>query len=236
MQFNGVHAVVVDVEGTTSSIAFVKEQLYPYARTHIPPYVREHADAIKDILDEVRRIEGNAALDLSQLIAVLLRWMDDDRKVTPLKTLQGLVWRKGFDSGALCAPVYDDALRALTHWRKQGLKLYVYSSGSVAAQRLLFSHTEEGNLTPLFSGYFDTTTGSKLEPESFRAIAGSIGLPAEAILFLSDHTGEIDAARGAGMQAIWVDRAPDAARAESDRIRSFDDIVIPNPGGPGSPS
>ncbi len=160
MQFNGVRAVVVDVEGTTSSIAFVKEQLYPYARNHIPPYVREHAASIQDILDEVRRIEGNSALNPSQLIAVLLHWMDDDRKLTPLKKLQGLVWRKGFDSGALCAPVYDDALRALTHWHKQGLKLYVYSSGSVAAQRLLFSHTQHGNLTPLFSGYFDTTTGS----------------------------------------------------------------------------
>lgn len=236
MQFNGVRAVVVDVEGTTSSIAFVKEQLYPYARSHIPPYVREHASAIQDILDEVRRIEGNTALNPSQLIAALLHWMDEDRKLTPLKTLQGLVWRKGFDSGALCAPVYDDALRALTHWHKQGLKLYVYSSGSVAAQRLLFSHTEHGNLTPLFSGYFDTTTGSKLEPESFRAIAGSIGLPAEAILFLSDHTGEIEAAHGAGMQAIWVDRDPDpAARAESDRIGSFDDIVIANTGGQGPP-
>ncbi len=236
MQFNGVRAVVVDVEGTTSSIAFVKEQLYPYARNHIPPYVREHAASIQDILDEVRRIEGNSALNPSQLIAVLLHWMDDDRKLTPLKKLQGLVWRKGFDSGALCAPVYDDALRALTHWHKQGLKLYVYSSGSVAAQRLLFSHTQHGNLTPLFSGYFDTTTGSKLEPESFRAIAGSIGLPAEAILFLSDHSGEIEAAHGAGMQAIWVERDPDpAARAESDRIGSFDDIVIANPGGQARP-
>jgi enolase-phosphatase E1 len=227
MDFSGVRAVLVDVEGTTSSIAFVKEQLYPYARAHIPDYVRKHAGAIQDILDEVRRIEGSPLLDTLQLIEVLLRWMDEDRKVTPLKALQGLVWQKGFDSSVLCAPVYEDALRALRHWREQGLKLYVYSSGSVAAQRLLFSHTEHGNLTPLFSGYFDTTVGSKLQAESFRHIARFIGLPAETTLFLSDHTGEIEAARAAGMQAVWVERDPHSvSRGEPDRIRSFDEIIL----------
>jgi enolase-phosphatase E1 len=232
MEFSGVRAVVVDIEGTTSSVAFVKEHLYPYARKYIPSYVREHASAIRDIIDEVRRIEGNALLDTPQLIAVLLRWMDDDRKITPLKTLQGLVWQRGFDTGALCAPVYEDAVRALRHWHWQGLRLYVYSSGSVAAQRLLFSHTEQGDLTQLFSGYFDTTTGPKVEAESFRTIARSVRAPVETILFLSDHTGEIEAARSAGMQAVWVDRDGVAASSgEPDRIRSFDEIVIPNPGG-----
>jgi enolase-phosphatase E1 len=230
MDFSGVRAIVVDIEGTTSSLAFVKERLYPYAREHIPDYVREHAAAIEDLLDEVRRIEGNLALDTSQVVAVLLRWMDDDRKLTPLKALQGLVWQRGFDSGVLCAPVYEDAARALTHWREIGLKLYVYSSGSVAAQRLLFAHTERGDLTALFCGYFDTTTGSKLEAASFRAIARSIGTPAEAILFLSDHAGEIEAARCAGMQAVRVDREPAAASAgEPGGIRSFDEIVLPRP-------
>jgi enolase-phosphatase E1 len=231
MKFRGIRAVLIDIEGTTSSIAFVKEDLYPYARRHIPDYVREHAGAISGILDEVRRIEGNASLGAPQLIAVLLRWMDEDRKITPLKTLQGLVWQKGFDSGALRAPVYEDALHALKQWREGGLKIYVYSSGSVAAQRLLFSHTEQGNLTPLFSGYFDTTTGSKQEAESFRTIARSIGLPAETTLFLSDHTGEIEAARRAGMHAVWVDRDPlSVPTGEPDRIRSFDEIVLSNLG------
>jgi 5-methylthioribose kinase len=229
MEFNGICAVVVDVEGTTSSVAFVKEHLYPYARRYIPEYVREHATAIQDILDDVRRIEGNATLEIPQLVAVLLHWMDDDRKITPLKALQGLVWQRGFDSGALHAPVYEDAVRALEVWHKQGLKLYVYSSGSVAAQRLLFSHTEHGDLTPLFFGHFDTTTGSKLEAQSFRTIAGSIGLPAEAILFLSDHPGEIEAAVGAGMQALLVDRdSVPASTVQQGRIRSFDAIVLPD--------
>jgi enolase-phosphatase E1 len=153
--------------------------------------------------------------------------MDEDRKITPLKALQGLVWQQGFDSGALRAPVYEDAVRALRRWREQGLKLYVYSSGSVAAQRLLFSHTERGDLTPLFSGYFDTTTGSKLEAESYRTIARSIDLPAETTLFLSDHPGEIEAARDAGMRALCVDREPvPLSASQPDSIRSFDEIVI----------
>jgi enolase-phosphatase E1 len=236
MDFSGVRALLVDVEGTTSSIAFVKEHLYPYARRHIPDYVREHAGAIRDILDEVGRIEGSTSLDTPQLIEVLLRWMDEDRKLTPLKALQGRVWRKGFESGVLRAPVYEDALRALRRWHEQALKLYVYSSGSVAAQRLLFSHTEHGDLTPLFSGYFDTTTGSKLEAESFRTIARLTRLPAETILFLSDHRGEIEAARGAGMQAVWVDREPAAVSSGGpDRIRHFDEIVLMPPAIPAVP-
>jgi enolase-phosphatase E1 len=232
MDLGGIRAVIVDIEGTTSSIAFVKEHLYPYARRHMPDYVRQHAATIRDILEEVRRIEGNAPLDTSHLIAVLLRWMDEDRKITSLKALQGLVWQQGFESGALRAPVYEDTVRALRRWHEQGLRLYVYSSGSVAAQRMLFSHTEHGNLTPLFSGYFDTTTGSKLEAESFRIIARSIGMPAQTALFLSDHPGEIEAAGVAGMQALWVDRdAVAISAARPDRIRSFDEIVLPNLGG-----
>jgi 5-methylthioribose kinase len=229
MELVGIRAVVVDIEGTTSSIAFVKEHLYPYAREHIPGYVREHAVAIHDIIDEVRRIEGTATLEIPQLIAVLLHWMDDDRKITSLKALQGLVWQRGFDSGALRAHVYEDAVRALKVWREQGLKLYVYSSGSVAAQRLLFSHTELGDLTPLFFGYFDTTTGAKLEAESYRSIAESIGLPAEAILFLSDHPGEIGAAAAAGMRALLMDRESALSpSSQPDRIGSFDEIVLPD--------
>jgi len=235
MEFGGIHAVVVDIEGTTSSMAFVKEHLYPYARRHLPDYVRQHSGAIQDITDEVGRIEGNASLDTPQLIAALMRWMDEDRKITPLKALQGLVWQRGFDSGALRAPVYEDAVRALKRWREQGLKLYVYSSGSVAAQRMLFLHTERGDLTPLFTGHFDTSTGSKLEAESYRTIARSIALPAEMILFLSDHPGEIEAARDAGMRALCVNREPvPPSASQPHSIRSFDEIVLPNLGGRGS--
>jgi len=223
-----VRAIVLDIEGTTSSIDFVKEQLFPFARRHIPAYVRDHAAEIRDILDEVCRVEGTATLSTAQIIQLLMRWMDEDRKITPLKALQGLVWKQGYESGGLRAHVYDDAVNALRRWHANGLPLYVYSSGSVASQQLLFSHTHHGDLTPLFSGHFDTTIGSKLDAASYRAIAASIALPAGAILFLSDHPGEIVAAAAAGMRAILVQRgAAPPPGTSAVVIRSFDDLALP---------
>jgi 5-methylthioribose kinase len=241
MDAANVRAIVLDIEGTTSSIAFVKEQLFPFARSRIPAYVRDHESELQDILDQIRRIEGNEQLDTSQLIDVLLRWMTEDRKITPLKALQGIIWKQGFDSGELRAHIYEDATRALRRWHERGLGLYVYSSGSVAAQKLLFAHTQQGDLTPLFSGYFDTTTGSKLEAASYTKIAAAIALPVDAILFLSDHPGEIQAAAAAGMQGILVDREA-AAPLDGDAgaIGTFDEVALPEAppqariGGPGA--
>jgi 5-methylthioribose kinase len=226
IESGNICAVVLDIEGTTSSLEFVKDQLFPFARRHITAYVREHESAVSEILDQVRGIEGNADLDTGQLIAVLLRWMDEDRKVSPLKTLQGMIWQSGFDSGELCAHFYDDAVRAIRLWNQRGVPIYIYSSGSIAAQKLLFSHTAYGDLTPLLSGYFDTTTGSKLESRSYRTIAASIGQPAALTLFLSDHALEIQAATSAGMQAVLVDRAtaPGPA-ANGNTISSFDELA-----------
>jgi 5-methylthioribose kinase len=211
-------ALVLDIEGTTSSLSFVKDELFPYARARLPSYVTEHAEALSALLDDVRRIEGNAALDTQQLIATLLRWIGEDRKLTPLKSLQGLIWQEGYARGELRGHVYEDAVEALRGWHAAGLKLYIYSSGSVLAQRLIFSHTEYGDLTPCFSGYFDTTIGGKFEPDSYRAIAARIGLPPAAVLFLSDHSAEISAAAIAGMQVIHVCRDP-ALEATPDRTR-----------------
>jgi 5-methylthioribose kinase len=228
MDAGSVRAIVLDIEGTTSSIAFVKEQLFPFARDRIPAYVRDHESELRDILDQVRRIEGNEQLDASQLIEVLLRWMTEDRKITPLKALQGIIWKQGFDSGELRAHIYDDAVRALRRWHERGLPLYVYSSGSVAAQKLLFAHTQQGDLTPMFSGYFDTTSGSKLEAASYKGIAAAIALPADAILFLSDHPGEIQAAAAAGMQSILVNReAAEPVDGNAGAIGTFDQITLP---------
>ena len=218
-------AVVLDIEGTTSSIEFVTNQLFPFARRHIRAYVREHESAVSEILDQVRSTEGNADLDTEQLIAVLLRWMDEDRKISPLKTLQGMIWQRGFDSGELCAHFYDDAVRAIRQWHRRGIPIYIYSSGSIAAQKLLFSHTAYGDLTPLLSGHFDTTTGSKLDSRSYETIAASIGHPAVSTLFLSDHALEIQAATSAGMQAILVDRAASGAAANGNTISNFDELA-----------
>jgi len=199
-------ALLLDIEGTTSSLSFVKDELFPYARARLPGYMAEHAEALGTLFDDVRRIEGNPALDTAQLAAILVRWIDEDRKATPLKSLQGLIWQEGYERGELRGHVYQDAVQAMRAWHAAGLKLYIYSSGSVLAQRLIFSHTEHGDLTSWFSGYFDTTIGGKLEPESYRVIAARIGLPPAAVLFLSDHPAEISAAAIAGMQVIQVCR------------------------------
>jgi 5-methylthioribose kinase len=221
-------ALVLDIEGTTSSLSFVKDELFPYAHARLPGYVTEHTQALAALLDDVRRIEGNPQLDTQQLIATLLRWIGEDRKLTPLKSLQGLIWQEGFERGELRGHVYEDAVEALRAWHAAGLKLYIYSSGSVLAQRLIFSHTEYGDLTPMFSGYFDTTIGGKLEPESYRSIAARIGEPPAAVLFLSDHAGEICAAASAGMQTLQVCRdSPGERSPDRTQIATFAELQAP---------
>lgn len=202
-----IRAIVTDIEGTTSSLSFVKDVLFPYARRQIGEFVRRQASnpAVRIQLAAVAAAAGRP-LDDDEAVAQLIRWIDEDRKVTPLKALQGLVWEAGYRNGDYQGHVYEDAVRQLRDWQARGLSLYVYSSGSVLAQKLLFGHTPFGDLNPLFSGYFDTTVGGKREMESYRRIAGEIGLPADAILFLSDIREELDAAAAAGMKTCWLVR------------------------------
>lgn len=230
-----IRAILTDIEGTTSSIAFVKTVLFPYAAAHLPDYVRAHAGEplVVEQLDAVRHLSGEPAADAERVIAILQEWMRADRKATPLKALQGMVWKHGYQSGAYRAHVYADAVDCLRRWQAQGLRLYVYSSGSVAAQKLFFRYTEAGDLTGLFDGYFDTTTGSKCEPAAYRQIAAAIGLPAQGILFLSDVAGELDAARTAGLQTAWLVRPEDnphtpaeCAAASHPAVTSFTDLQV----------
>lgn len=192
-----VRAVLTDIEGTTSSIAFVTDTLFPYARARLAGYVVAHQNELAPILALVPGLDP---------VETLLRWSDEDVKATPLKTIQGMIWAEGYADGALKGHVYSDAADALRRWHAAGLKLYVYSSGSIAAQKLIFGHSNAGDLTPLFSGYFDTATGPKREAESYRTIADEIGETPGAILFLSDNLQEIEAARAAGMQVLHIDR------------------------------
>lgn len=202
-----IKAIVTDIEGTTSSISFVKDVLFPYAREHLPAFVAQHAaDAeVSALLDDARNIAG-AVLDIEGLIAQFIAWIDQDQKVTPLKSLQGLIWLEGYRQGAFTGHIYADAVEYLQRWHAQGLKLYVYSSGSVQAQKLLFGHSDAGDLTPLFSGYFDTHIGGKREAESYRRIAAQIAFQPDEILFLSDIREELDAAAQTGMQTYWLVR------------------------------
>jgi enolase-phosphatase E1 len=227
----GRRAILTDIEGTTSSLSFVKDVLFPFARSHLPGYVRQHAHepAVRAELDATAREAGLDPDKLDTLIAQLLRWIDEDRKITPLKTLQGMIWHQGYRDGAFVAHVYDDALAALQRWHRAGHALYVYSSGSVPAQKLYFAHTTAGDLSPLFSGYFDTMTGPKKDPDSYRRIAQSIGVVPADVVFLSDQEGEVDAAHAAGMATVWVRREIDAAATlpsspKHQVVRDFDAI------------
>ena len=206
-QDNKIKAIVTDIEGTTSSLSFVKDVLFPYARANIDAFVRQHAEepAIAALIEDVRQETGKA-LSLDSVIQQLQQWIDADKKITPLKALQGLLWETGYQQGDFKGHIYPDAKQQLEQWHQQGIKLYVYSSGSVHAQKLLFGYTEYGDLNYLFSGYFDTRIGAKVERDSYQHIAEAIKLPANAILFLSDVQVELDAAKAAGMQTICLVR------------------------------
>jgi enolase-phosphatase E1 len=223
-----IKAVVTDIEGTTSSLSFVKEVLFPYARAHIAGFVRNHADdfEVRQLLNDVSKEVGRE-LDAEQTLAQLIEWMDQDKKATPLKALQGRIWEEGYRQGAFTGHVYEDAERNLKAWKAGGLNLYIYSSGSVQAQKLLFSHTAYGDLTPWFAGYFDTRIGGKREAESYRRIADELQMPPENLLFLSDIEEELDAAKQAGFNTLWLvrDRKSDP-HAEHRQVQDFDQIEI----------
>jgi enolase-phosphatase E1 len=230
IEIGGIRAVVTDIEGTTSSLAFVKDVLFPYARRAIPAFVRDNEAHLTGIRSEIGAVVGKESLSAAEMIQVLLQWMDEDRKITPLKSLQGMIWKTGYASGELQSHVYADAVRGLRRWHASGLRLYVYSSGSIPAQQLLFEHTVHGDLLPLFCGYFDTTTGPKLESGSYAKITASLGLPARSIVFLSDHAGETRAAAQAGMQTIVLAREGTEPNTVEFRVaRSFDEIVLQGP-------
>jgi enolase-phosphatase E1 len=225
-----IKAIVTDIEGTTSSLSFVKEVLFPYARERMKDFVRDHGHEhnVAMLLDDVRHIAGrDLNLDDEQVAEVLVQWIDEDRKVTPLKALQGLIWEAGYRGDDFKGHVYEDAVLNMRRWKEQGVKLYVFSSGSVYAQKLLFAHTAFGDLRPLFSDYFDTTVGSKQDPTAYTSIATSIKVPPSEILFLSDIKGELDAAREVGMQTTWLVRGatPDP-HAEHRQVSSFDEITV----------
>ena len=207
-----IRAVVVDVEGTVLPVTFVAETLFPFARARLGRFLREHKDdpAVAEALADTARLSGMESVPAED---VLKRWMDEDRKVTPLKTIQGLIWADGYAEGLIKAMLYPEVADRLRAWRAAGLRLFVYSSGSVLAQTLLFSHTTSGDLTPLFDGFFDTHIGAKTDPASYAVIQNRLALPGQAILFLSDSEKELDAAAAAGFVTTLIARdGPVASR------------------------
>jgi enolase-phosphatase E1 len=223
-----IKAIITDIEGTTSSIDFVHQSLFPYAKARIRAFVTAHASepAVARELAEVARLEGRE-LSPAEAGAVLERWIDEDRKITPLKALQGLIWAEGYAAGQLTGHVYADTPVYLRRWHDAGLRLYVYSSGSESAQKLIFGHSDAGDLTPLFSGYFDTRIGGKREAASYAAILDQIGLAAEQVLFLSDVGEELDAARAVGMKTCQLLRDAKAKPApQHPQAHDFSEVRV----------
>jgi len=222
-------AIVLDIEGTTTDIAFVKNTLFPYAEARLEPLLAEFAPTSEGqvILAQVRAEVGNPDLSQEGCIAQLLAWARVDQKVTPLKAVQGMIWEEGYRTKAYYSHIYDDAAAFIQGWHRRGVPLYVYSSGSIAAQKLLFAHTLVGDLTPCFQGYFDTTAGPKVEVASYEKIAANLGIRPEELLFLSDHPGELAAARQAGWQVLAVQRpgTPDFA-PNLPAVRDFGELSL----------
>jgi enolase-phosphatase E1 len=225
-----IRAIVTDIEGTTSSISFVKDVLFPYARKHLPAFVATHRDRpeVQHWLNEAAREAGLVSASQEEIIRLLQRWIDEDRKATPLKALQGMIWDDGYRSGEYRAHLYPDVAPKLREWKAQNVDLYVYSSGSVPAQKLFFGFSEAGDLKPLFSGYFDTEIGAKREAQAYRRILAAIDRNGEEALFLSDVTEELDAARAAGMRTTLLARPPLSCPAASEHpcVASFDAITL----------
>lgn len=226
--FNQIRAVLTDIEGTTTDIRFVHDVLFPYAKNHMDRFVRANAEQpeVEKQLIEVAKIAGCENDNLDKISEALQQWMKKDLKLTPLKTLQGMLWKTGYEQGDFKGHIYPDASLALSQWHQQGLQLAVYSSGSVQAQKLLYANSTAGDLTPLFSGYFDTTTGPKRLQESYQSISNELSAQASSILFLSDIVEELDAAKAAGLQTCQLVRDDDMQTGQHPTAESFNQIEI----------
>jgi enolase-phosphatase E1 len=226
-----LRAILLDIEGTTTPIAFVHDVLFSYARDHVREFLVQNSAAEDVAL--LREEHGNEAGDAPPLtnetesIAAYVEWVIKlDRKSTALKSLQGKIWRQGYQDGSLKSQVFADVPPAFERWRDRGLKISIFSSGSVLAQQLLFAHTEVGDLTPFIDSYFDTNVGKKGEADSYRKIAEAMGLEPQQILFLSDVGVELDAANEAGMKTLLSIRpGNEPQRKQYPSIRSFDEIT-----------
>ncbi|KAJ1218732.1 hypothetical protein NDU88_006309 [Pleurodeles waltl] len=250
----GASVLLLDIEGTTTPISFVKDILFPYIIENVESYLRAHwgEEECKDDVNLLRKqAEEDATCDGAvpiphssaegagnedqtiQAVVNNVHWqMSHDRKTTALKQLQGHMWKAAYTNGQIKGEVYDDVVPAVRKWREAGLKVYIYSSGSIEAQKLLFGYSIEGNLLELFDGHFDTTSGQKVESRSYKQIAKSIGCLPENILFLTDITREAKAAEEAGTHVCVVVRPGNADLIDDEKlhynlITSFSELQLP---------
>lgn len=241
MIFTG-RGILLDIEGTTSSIRFVYDVMFPYVRRELDSFLNANWGT-KDLLDACNLIAidaGHESLeawvgknakeeDARKVVRKeVMQLMDGDVKATGLKQLQGLIWKAGFNSGEMKAHLYDDVLPAIKKWHNAGIDIRIYSSGSVAAQKLFFGHTIQGNILKYFSGHYDTTIGGKKEADSYRHITGEFRCPASDILFISDVVEELEAAKAAGLETALSIRPENNPQPENNfpSITSFDKINL----------
>lgn len=207
---DGIQWILTDIEGTTTEVSFVYDILFPYFRAHMDQWKTVDSAPMNDVLEQTRLLvleEQSINLTSNEALFEQLRqWSMEDRKITPLKTFQGMVWEQGFKSGAIKGHIYPDVKPALERWTTMGMKLAIFSSGSIAAQKQLFGFSTEGDLTPYFSAYFDTTTGMKRDEQTYQLIAQQLQAPANNVLFLSDISQELEAANAAGIRTLQLVR------------------------------
>lgn len=224
---DGVQWILTDIEGTTTEVSFVYDILFPYFRSHMDEWKTVDSDQMNQVLEQTRvLVLEEQSINLSNKEAIfdqLRQWSIEDRKVTPLKTFQGMVWEQGFKSGAIRGHMYPDVKPALERWSEMGMKLAIFSSGSIAAQKQLFGFSTEGDLTPYFSAYFDTTTGMKRDEQTYHLIVQQLHASANSVLFLSDIPQELEAANAAGMRTLQLVR-PGTQANWSSCISDFSEI------------
>lgn len=243
--------IICDIEGTTTSISFVKDTLFPYALKYVEEFLKNNwnEDSTKTVVTALREqaeedkksnIEGVVTIsagdseDIIPEIVKNVEWqMSLDRKTGSLKTLQGLIWAKGYKDGTIKGHVYDDVQKAFEQWTESGRKIYIYSSGSVDAQKLLFEHSEQGNLLKYLTGHYDTKIGAKQEKESYDSILKNIDAVGEEVLFLTDVFAEAKAANEAGLSVVLLERPGNSELSEEERnqfsvITTFSDLTFEN--------
>lgn len=229
VKLTDINYILLDIEGTTSDIQFVHKVMFPYSRERLDSFVLSHQDdaAVVEAIELTKqtvKAEQGQEIDLESAIATLLHWIDSDRKHPALKSIQGLIWKEGFETGAFTSHLYPDVKPQLENWTRSGLKLGIYSSGSIATQKMFFSHTVEGDLTPLLANYFDLTTGSKKEARSYEKIIENLGLAPNKIVFFSDVPAELVAAREKGLQVVHIKREGTASWSDVPEVESFQEI------------
>jgi enolase-phosphatase E1 len=224
---DGVQWILTDIEGTTTEVSFVYDILFPYFRSHMDEWKTVDSDQMNQVLEQTRvLVLEEQSINLSNKEAIfdqLRQWSIEDRKITPLKTFQGMVWEQGFKSGAIKGHMYPDVKPALERWAEMGMKLAIFSSGSIAAQKQLFGFSTEGDLTPYFSAYFDTTTGMKRDEQTYHLIVQQLHTSANSVLFLSDIHQELEAANAAGMRTLQLVR-PGTQANWSSCVADFSEI------------